>query len=93
MIESSHLASQGLWHLSFVGPPTQANVEAMENPLQLKAYKVKQKIKKKKTHQKAVDCRLISFNHPQITTRLNYASLKILLSNAQGRVVREYGLN
>lgn len=65
----------------------------MENPLQLKAYKVKQKIKKKKTHQKAVDCRLISFNHPQITTRLNYASLKILLSNAQGRVVREYGLN
>lgn len=66
----------------------------MENPLQLKAYKVKQKIKKKKQkHQKAVDCRLISFNHPQITTRLNYASLKILLSNAQGRVVREYGLN
>lgn len=55
--ESSHLASQGLWHLwhlSFVGPPTQANVEAMENPLQLKAYKVKEK-KLKKKHQKAVN--------------------------------------
>lgn len=40
---SSHLASQRLWHISFVGPPTQANVEAMENSLQLKAYKIKEK--------------------------------------------------